>query len=108
MAELVMAPVRRGCSTDVLTLRHGRLRCGERVGIAFTRLVLLIEVMGVDQLWVRIDAAAMRAMLAPLGIGRIQFDPLIILAVRGAAEAAADAAAPNTYGVRAAGGAGGV
>jgi hypothetical protein len=100
-----MAPVRRGRGTDVLALCHGRLRCGERVGIAFTRLVLLIEVMGVDQLWVWIDAAAMRAMLAPLDIGRIQFDPVIIQPVRGTLEAAADAAAPIMSGVRTAGGA---
>lgn len=102
MAELVMAPVRRGLGTDVLTLCHGRLRSGERVGIAFTRLALLTAVMGVDQLWVRIDAAAMRAMLAPLGIDRIQFDPLIIPAVRGSVKAAARA--PMISEVRAAGG----
>jgi hypothetical protein len=59
---------------DQISLRCGRLPTGERVGIAFTETGL-IKVMGRDQAWIRLSDGAMKTMLAPLGIRRIQVDP---------------------------------
>ena len=60
--------------------RFGRLPTGERVGIAFTTDIGLIKVMGQDQTWIRLSDGAMKAMLAPLGIRRIQVDPELVSA----------------------------
>jgi hypothetical protein len=59
--SLTVVPVHTG--TGMVSLRCGRLPSGERVGIAFT-------------------AEAMRDMLAPLGVTRIQVDPGVITAGR--------------------------
>lgn len=76
-SPLIVVPVRTG--TGVVSLRCGRLPAGERVGLAFTTEARLAEAMGADQPWIRIDERAMRAMLAPLGVNRIQVDPGIVV-----------------------------
>ncbi|MFB9837228.1 SAV_915 family protein [Actinoallomurus acaciae] len=75
---LMVVPVRSGSGT--VSLRCGRLPGGERVGIAFTTEARLVEAMGADQAWIRIHERAMRAMLAPLGVTRLQVDPRVVAA----------------------------
>jgi hypothetical protein len=65
-------------SSGMVCLRCGRSPSGERVGIAFTTQARLVEVMGVEQPWIHLDERAMRAMLAPLGVTRIQVDPGVV------------------------------
>jgi hypothetical protein len=72
----MVVPVRTG--SGMASLRCGRLPDGRRVGIAFTTEAGLIEVMGADQPWIHLDVRAMRAMLAPLGVTRIQVDPGVV------------------------------
>jgi hypothetical protein len=48
------------------------------VGIAFSDESRLAEVMGTGQRWIHLSEHAMKAMLAPLGIHRIQVDPDLI------------------------------
>jgi hypothetical protein len=72
-AGLLVVPVRTG--SGMVSLRCGRLPTGERVGIAFTTETGLIKVMGRDQAWIRLSDGAMKTMLGPLGIRRIQVDP---------------------------------
>jgi hypothetical protein len=69
---LIVAPVRT--KSGMVCLRCGRLPSGERVGIAFTTEAQLVRAMGPDQPWIRLTDGAMRTMLAPLGIRRIQVD----------------------------------
>jgi hypothetical protein len=57
-------------------LRTGRLRTGERVGLAFTTEASLLLTMGSSLLWVRLDGQALKAMLAPLGVRHIKVDPV--------------------------------
>lgn len=79
-SKLLVVPVHAG--PGMASLRCGRLPGGERVGIAFTSQAGLAEVMGAGQPWIRLSAAAMRDMLAPLGVTRIQVDPGVIAAGR--------------------------
>ncbi|MET8084131.1 SAV_915 family protein [Micromonospora sp. NPDC005237] len=62
----------------VRTVRTGRSPQGQRVGIAFTRPELLVAAMGADQPWEELCEPALRGMLRPLGIDRIQVDPLLV------------------------------
>ncbi len=71
--DCLLVPVRPG--TQTVSLRTVRLPSGERVGIAFTTMNRLIEIMGPAQPWIRLDERAIKSMLAPLGIHRIQVDP---------------------------------
>lgn len=79
-SKLLVVPVHTG--PGMASLRCGRLPGGERVGIAFTSQAGLAEVMGAGQPWIRLSAPAMRDMLAPLGVTRIQVDPGVIAAGR--------------------------
>jgi hypothetical protein len=72
---LLVVPV---AGAETLALRSGRTPTGERVGIAFTTESRLIQVMGAGQRWIHLSTAAMKAMLAPLGIARVQVDPGMI------------------------------
>ena len=72
---LLVVPV---AGSEMLALRSGRTPTGERVGIAFTTESRLIQVMGAGQRWIHLSEAAMKAMLAPLGIARVQVDPGLI------------------------------
>jgi hypothetical protein len=62
----------------VRTVRTGRSPQGQRVGIAFTRPELLVAAMGADQPWEELCESALRGMLRPLGIDRVQVDPLLV------------------------------
>jgi hypothetical protein len=72
---LLVVPV---SGSETVSLRSGRLPTGERVGIAFSTENRLRQVMGASQRWIRISESAMKAMLAPLGIVRVQVDPGLI------------------------------
>jgi hypothetical protein len=78
--RLLVVPVHTG--SGMVSLRCGRLPSGERVAIAFTTQASLDRVMGTGQPWIHISAEAMRDMLAPLGVTRIQVDPGVIAAGR--------------------------
>ncbi|MEW1583865.1 SAV_915 family protein [Micromonospora vinacea] len=71
-------PVRDLPGRLVRTVRTGRSPQGRRVGIAFTRPELLVAAMGADQQWEELCESALRSMLRPLGIDRIQVDPLLV------------------------------
>ncbi|MET8306262.1 SAV_915 family protein [Micromonospora sp. NPDC005173] len=71
-------PVRELPGRLVGTVRTGRSPQGQRVGIAFTRPELLVAAMGADQAWEELCESALRGMLRPLGIDRIQVDPLLV------------------------------
>lgn len=55
-----------------------RLPEGGRVGLAFTSVEALAAAMGRSQPWIRLSLAAERALLAPLGVARIQVDPVLV------------------------------
>src|SRR4030081_1175888 len=75
---LMVVPV--GTGSGMVCLRCGRLPTGERVGIAFTTEARLAGVMGAGQPWIHLNDRAMKEMLAPLGVTRIQVDPGLITA----------------------------
>lgn len=75
---LMLVPVRGG--SGMVSLRCARLETGERVGLAFTSETRLVEVMGADQPWIRLDERAIRALLAPLAVTRIRVDPSLVVA----------------------------
>jgi hypothetical protein len=75
-SALMVVPVRAG--SGMVSLRCGRLPSGERVGIAFTTEERLAETMGTGQEWIRLHERALRAMLRPLGVTRIQLDPRVL------------------------------
>ena len=75
---LLVVPVWTG--SGMVCLRCGRLPTGERVGIAFTTEARLAGVMGADQPWIHLNDEAMKAMLAPLGVTRVQVDPGLVAA----------------------------
>jgi hypothetical protein len=72
-------PVRRSAAGTVTPLT-ARLPEGPRVGIAFTSLEALQAAARPAQDWIRLAEAALRGLLAPLGIVRIQIDPVLIVA----------------------------
>ena len=72
---LLVVPV---AGSETLALRSGRLPTGERVGIAFSTESRLIQVMGAGQRWIHLAEPAVKSMLAPLGIDRVQVDPGLI------------------------------
>ena len=67
-------PVRTS-EAGTLALRTGRLRSGERVGLAFTSDTALLLTMGPAQRWILLDRDALTDMLAPLGVEHIRVDP---------------------------------
>ena len=74
MADTFLVPVRES-KTGTLALQTGRLRTGERVGLAFTTEASLLLTMGSAPRWVRLDGQALKDMLAPLGVRHIRVDP---------------------------------
>jgi len=58
-----------------LALQTGRLISGERVGLAFTSEASLLMTLGPSQQWIWLAPAALRAMLAPLGVTCVRVDP---------------------------------
>jgi hypothetical protein len=79
-APLLYVPV-RSTGTAMLSLRLGRL-AGDtrRTGIAFTSSRRLRLACDPGQEWVRLTTSALRALLRPLGIDRIQLDPVLLAA----------------------------
>ncbi|MEW2354774.1 SAV_915 family protein [Spirillospora sp. NPDC029432] len=78
MDEQLIVPVRPG-ESGIVALRTGRLdRTGERVGIAFTSEERLRAALGGGQRRIRLGERALRSLLRPMGITRIQVDPLLV------------------------------
>ena len=75
MADTFFVPVRES-GAGTLALQTGRLRSGERVGLAFTTEDSLRVTMGSARRWVLLDGRALRDMLAPLGVRHILVDPV--------------------------------
>jgi hypothetical protein len=76
----LIVPVRTGVAGS-FALRTGRLVTGERAGLAFTSEATLLLALGPSQQWVRLDARALRSMLAPLGITHVRIDPHPVSAI---------------------------
>jgi hypothetical protein len=74
VADTFFVPVRES-RAGTLALQTGRLRSGERVGLAFTTEASLKLTMGSSRQWVRLGPQALRDMLAPLGVRHIRVDP---------------------------------
>ncbi|MEV0403930.1 SAV_915 family protein [Actinoallomurus sp. NPDC050550] len=75
----LFVPVRRS-SAGTLTPLTARLPAGPRVGVAFTGLAALRAASGPAQEWIRLSEHALRGLLSPLGIDRIQLDPMLVAA----------------------------
>ncbi|RAY12174.1 hypothetical protein DPM19_25970 [Actinomadura craniellae] len=74
----MIVPVRES-REGALSLMTARLDAGnERVGLAFTGEPRLREALGDGLRWIRLSEPALRAMLRPLGITRIQVDALLV------------------------------
>jgi hypothetical protein len=74
--SLLVVPVRT--RSGVAAIQYGRLPTGQPVGVAFTSEGRLASVMGAGQPWVYLSEAAMKEMLQPLGVTRLQVDPGLI------------------------------
>jgi hypothetical protein len=74
VANTFLVPV-RAREDGTLALKTGRLRTGERVGLAFTTEDSLLLTMGRSEQWVRLDGDALREMLVPLGVRHVRIDP---------------------------------
>jgi hypothetical protein len=72
---LFFVPVRES-GAGTLALQTGRLRSGERVGLAFTTEDSLLLTMGSSRRRVRLGGQALRDMLAPLGVRHVLVDPV--------------------------------
>ncbi|MGI8329297.1 SAV_915 family protein [Actinomadura scrupuli] len=77
--EPLFVPVRRSAAGTVTPLT-ARLPEGPRVGIAFTSREALQAAARPAQDWIRLAEDALRGLLVPLGIARIQVDPVLIVA----------------------------
>jgi hypothetical protein len=75
VADTFFIPVRES-KAGTLALQTGRLRTGERVGLAFTTEASLLLTMGSAPRWVRLGSQALKDMLAPLGVRHIRVDPV--------------------------------
>jgi hypothetical protein len=58
----------------MLVLRTGRLRSGERIGLAFTSEASLRLTLGPSR-WALLDGQALKDMLVPLGVEHVRIDP---------------------------------
>jgi hypothetical protein len=54
-----------------------RTPLGEPTAVAFTSETRLTATLGLAQAWVRIGEAALRALVAPLGVSLLTVDPLL-------------------------------
>lgn len=77
-SQALFVPVRSTSSWPAVVT--ARLPGGDRVGLAFTSAEALAAAMGRTQPWARLSLAAERALLAPLGVTRIQVDPALVAA----------------------------
>jgi hypothetical protein len=71
--------------SGTMALRTGRLVSGQPIGLAFTSAALLLSTMGPSQQWARLCEAALRDLLAPLGVDHIRIDPHPVRAVASSA-----------------------
>jgi hypothetical protein len=69
-----VVPVRES-KAGSLALQTGRLRSGERVGLAFTSEASLLLTLGPSQAWIRLGGQALKDMLVPLGVEQVRVDP---------------------------------
>jgi hypothetical protein len=74
--SLLVVPVRT--RSGMASIQCGRLPSGQPVGVAFTSEGRLASVMGAGQPWICLSEAAMKEMLEPLGVTRIQVDPGLV------------------------------
>lgn len=74
MGNTYFVPVQSG-KDGALVLRTGRLRSGERIGLAFTSEASLRQALGSAEQWALLDGQALRDMLAPLGVEHVRIDP---------------------------------
>ena len=74
MQHTFFVPVRTS-KAGTLALQTGRLLTGERIGLAFTSEATLLLTLGPSQQWIRLDADALKDMLAPLGVEHVRVDP---------------------------------
>lgn len=72
-------PVRQ-TACGVLTPQVARLPEGPRTGLAFTSRHVLAAACRPGQPWIRLSEDALRDLLSPLGITRIQVDPKLVVA----------------------------
>ncbi|MEV5971729.1 SAV_915 family protein [Streptomyces sp. NPDC051921] len=63
-------PVAHGCA-----VRLFRTPVGGRTAVAFTTPGRLRAVLGADQAWTALAEPALRALVAPLGVGLLTVDP---------------------------------
>jgi hypothetical protein len=70
----LLVPVRQS-KAGSLALQTGRLRSGERVGLAFTSEASLLLTLGPSQAWIRLGSQALTDMLVPLGVEHVRVDP---------------------------------
>lgn len=74
MGNTYYVPV-QASRAGTLALRTGRLRSGERIGIAFTSEASFRRAMGPSEQWVRLAGQALREFLVPLGVEHFRVDP---------------------------------
>lgn len=74
MGNTYFVPV-QASTAGTLVLRTGRLRSGERIGLAFTSEASLRLTMGPSGQWAVLDGQALKDMLAPLGVEGVRVDP---------------------------------
>ena len=80
--QLLIVPIRTACP-GIDVLRTGQLPDGTPVGIAFTSREAMELVMGPGHQFDWLGLAAAHDLLAPLGISRIQVDPIAVAAGAG-------------------------
>ncbi len=78
-----------------LALRTGRLRSGERIGLAFTCEASLLLTLGPCQQWIRLDEEALFDMLTPLGVEHIRVDPRPVAELQARSAGPLDRAGPK-------------
>ncbi|MFC4912769.1 SAV_915 family protein [Actinomadura gamaensis] len=76
MSDVLFVPVRTPAE-GMQALVTGRAPDGRRVGIAFSDPDSLRRALGDGAEWTRLSSRALRAMLRPAGITRIQLNPLL-------------------------------
>ncbi|MET8555392.1 SAV_915 family protein [Streptomyces sp. NPDC004959] len=83
---LVPPPAPRRCYVPVTQGPHGqsprlcRTPHGPRTAVAFTTAEALRAALGTSQAWTVLSPAALRALVAPLGVTTLTLDPRLVLA----------------------------
>lgn len=66
------------CDTGCLVVRLAHRPDGTRVAPAFTTLGGMYAAVGRDQAYVLLAESALRELVAPLGVTRLQIDPVLV------------------------------